>query len=408
MALIVQKFGGTSVANIERLKNVAKRVIRTKEEGHDVVVVVSAMAGETDSLLELAHSAAKRPSEREVDVILATGEQKTAALLAIILSDMGYKARSYLGHQVRIVTDNLYGRARIKTVESWRLIKDLKDGVIPVVAGFQGVDEDGNITTLGRGGSDTTAVALAVALRADLCEIFTDVDGVYTTDPNIYPKARKLKRISYEEMLEMASLGAKVLQIRSVEFAAKYKIPIHVRSSFSEEEGTLVCEEVKEMEKAVVSGITYDKNQSRIELVKIPDRPGVAARLFEVLSEAAIPVDMIIQTSSAEGAYANLAFTVSRSDFAKALELTEKIAQELGASDVLAEEEVAKVSIIGLGMRSQPGVAFKMFKTLANEGINIKMISTSEIKISCVIDPKYIELAVRSLHDAFGLEKEPL
>ncbi len=408
MALIVQKFGGTSVANIERLKNVAKRVIRTKEEGHDVVVVVSAMAGETDSLLELAHSAAKRPSEREVDVILATGEQKTAALLAIILSDMGYKARSYLGHQVRIVTDNLYGRARIKTVESWRLIKDLKDGVIPVVAGFQGVDEDGNITTLGRGGSDTTAVALAVALRADLCEIFTDVDGVYTTDPNIYPKARKLKRISYEEMLEMASLGAKVLQIRSVEFAAKYKMPIHVRSSFSEEEGTLVCEEVKEMEKAVVSGITYDKNQSRIELVKIPDRPGVAARLFEVLSEAAIPVDMIIQTSSAEGAYANLAFTVSRSDFAKALELTEKIAQELGASDVLAEEEVAKVSIIGLGMRSQPGVAFKMFKTLANEGINIKMISTSEIKISCVIDPKYIELAVRSLHDAFGLEKEPL
>lgn len=408
MALIVQKFGGTSVANIERLKNVAKRVIRTKEEGHDVVVVVSAMAGETDSLLELAHSAAKRPSEREVDVILATGEQKTAALLAIILSDMGYKARSYLGHQVRIVTDNLYGKARIKTVESWRLIKDLKDGVIPVVAGFQGVDEDGNITTLGRGGSDTTAVALAVALRADLCEIFTDVDGVYTTDPNIYPKARKLKRISYEEMLEMASLGAKVLQIRSVEFAAKYKMPIHVRSSFSEEEGTLVCEEVKEMEKAVVSGITYDKNQSRIELVKIPDRPGVAARLFEVLSEAAIPVDMIIQTSSAEGAYANLAFTVSRSDFAKALELTEKIAQELGASDVLAEEEVAKVSIIGLGMRSQPGVAFKMFKTLANEGINIKMISTSEIKISCVIDPKYIELAVRSLHDAFGLEKEPL
>lgn len=408
MALIVQKFGGTSVADLERLRNVAKRVIRTKEEGHDVVVVVSAMAGETDRLLELAHSAARRPSEREVDVILATGEQKTAALLAIILSDMGYKARSYLGHQVRIVTDNFYGRARIKTVESWRLIKDLKDGVIPVVAGFQGADEDGNITTLGRGGSDTTAVALAVALRADLCEIFTDVDGVYTTDPNIYPKARKLKRISYEEMLEMASLGAKVLQIRSVEFAAKYKMPIHVRSSFSDEEGTIVCEEVKEMEKAVVSGITYDKNQSRIELVKIPDKPGVAARLFEVLSEAAIPVDMIIQTSSAEGAYANLAFTVSRSDFIKALELTKKIAQELGASDVLAEEEVAKVSIVGLGMRSQPGVAFKMFKTLANEGINIKMISTSEIKISCVIDPKYIELAVRSLHDAFGLEKEPL
>jgi len=406
MALIVQKYGGTSVANLERLKNVARRVIKTREQGNDVVVVVSAMAGHTDELLRLAYQASSKPSEREVDVILATGEQISSALLAIILRDMGFRAKSYLGHQVRIITDNVFGKARIKTVETWRLLKDLKEGIIPVVAGFQGVDEEGNITTLGRGGSDTTAVALAVALRADMCEIYTDVDGVYTTDPNICEKARKLKRISYEEMLEMASLGAKVLQFRSVEFAAKYKIPIHVRSSFTEEEGTIVCEEVSEMEKALVSGITYDRNQSRIELVKVPDKPGVAARLFEALSDASIIVDMIIQTSSYEGPYANLAFTVSRSDFNKALEISKKIAQELGAQDVLYEEHVAKVSIVGLGMRSQPGVAFKAFKALADEGINIKMISTSEIKISCVIDPKYTELAVRALHEAFGLEKE--
>ncbi len=406
MALIVQKYGGTSVANLERLKNVARRVIKTREQGNDVVVVVSAMAGHTDQLLQLAYQASSNPSEREVDVILATGEQISSALLAIILRDMGFRAKSYLGHQVRIVTDNVFGKARIKTVESWRLLKDLKEGIIPVVAGFQGVDEEGNITTLGRGGSDTTAVALAVALRADMCEIYTDVDGVYTTDPNICEKARKLKRISYEEMLEMASLGAKVLQFRSVEFAAKYKIPIHVRSSFTEDEGTIVCEEASDMEKALVSGITYDRNQSRIELVKVPDKPGVAARLFEALSDASIIVDMIIQTSSYEGPYANLAFTVSRSDFNKALEISKKIAQELGAQDVLYEEHVAKVSIVGLGMRSQPGVAFKAFKALADEGINIKMISTSEIKISCIIDPKYTELAVRALHDAFGLEKE--
>lgn len=404
--MIVQKYGGTSVADLDRIRNVARRVSKARQEGHDVVVVVSAMAGQTDRLLELCREAAGRPCEREVDVVLATGEQVTAALLAMVLKDMGYQARSYLGHQVRIVTDSVFGRARIKTVDSWRLIKDLKEGVIPVVAGFQGVDEEGNITTLGRGGSDTTAVALAVALRADLCEIYTDVDGVYTTDPNICPKARKLKKISYEEMLEMASLGAKVLQIRSVEFAAKYKVPLHVRSSFTEEEGTIVCEEEKEMEKAVVSGVTYDRNQSRIELVRIPDKPGVAAKLFEALSDASIPVDMIIQTSSAEGPYANLAFTVSRTDFAKALEITKRVAQELGASDVLYEEEVAKVSVVGLGMRSQPGVAYKMFRTLAAEGINIKMISTSEIKISCVIEPKYTELAVRALHDAFGLDRE--
>ncbi|HEX15595.1 MAG TPA: aspartate kinase [Deltaproteobacteria bacterium] len=405
MALIVQKYGGTSVANLDRIRNVAHRVIRTREAGHDVVVVVSAMAGETDRLLNLAHQAAERPSEREVDVILATGEQVTSALLAIVLQDMGYKAKSYLGHQVKIVTDSVHGRARIQSVDSYRLLGDLREGIIPVVAGFQGEAEGGDITTLGRGGSDTTAVALAAALGADVCEIYTDVDGVYTTDPNIYDKARKLRRISYEEMLEMASLGAKVLQIRAVEFAAKYKVPLHVRSSFSDEEGTIVCEEDEEMEKAVVSGVTYDRNQSRIELIKVPDRPGVAAKLFQALSHASIPIDMIIQTSSSEGQYANLAFTVSKTDYPKALEIAREVARELGAQDVLSEEEVAKVSIVGIGMRSHTGVASKMFQTLANEGINIKMISTSEIKISCIIEPKYTELAVRALHDAFGLER---
>ncbi len=405
MALIVQKYGGTSVANLERIRNVARRVIRTREAGHDVVVVVSAMAGETDRLLHLAHQAAERPSEREVDVILATGEQVTSALLAIVLQDMGYKAKSYLGHQVKIATDSVHGRARIQSVDSYRLLGDLREGIIPVVAGFQGEAEGGDITTLGRGGSDTTAVALAAALGADVCEIYTDVDGVYTTDPNIYDKARKLRRISYEEMLEMASLGAKVLQIRAVEFAAKYKVPLHVRSSFSDEEGTTVCEEDEEMEKAVVSGVTYDRNQSRIELIKVPDRPGVAAKLFQALSHASIPIDMIIQTSSSEGQYANLAFTVSKTDYPKALEIAREVARELGAQDVLSEEEVAKVSIVGIGMRSHTGVASKMFQTLANEGINIKMISTSEIKISCIIEPKYTELAVRALHDAFGLER---
>ncbi|RLA78999.1 MAG: aspartate kinase [Deltaproteobacteria bacterium] len=405
MALIVQKYGGTSVANLDRIRNVAHRVIRTREAGHDVVVVVSAMAGETDRLLNLAHQAAESPSEREVDVILATGEQVTSALLAIVLQDMGYKAKSYLGHQVKIVTDSVHGRARIQSVDSYRLLGDLREGIIPVVAGFQGEAEGGDITTLGRGGSDTTAVALAAALGADVCEIYTDVDGVYTTDPNIYDKARKLRRISYEEMLEMASLGAKVLQIRAVEFAAKYKVPLHVRSSFSDEEGTIVCEEDEEMEKAVVSGVTYDRNQSRIELIKVPDRPGVAAKLFQALSHASIPIDMIIQTSSSEGQYANLAFTVSKTDYPKALEIAREVARELGAQDVLSEEEVAKVSIVGIGMRSHTGVASKMFQTLANEGINIKMISTSEIKISCIIEPKYTELAVRALHDAFGLER---
>lgn len=406
MALIVQKYGGTSVANLERIRNVARRVAKTFEAGHQVVVVVSAMAGETDRLLQLAYEASSQPPEREIDVILATGEQVSSALLSIVLSSLGLKARSYLGHQVKILTDSAHTKARIKSVGVERIRADLDEGIIPVVAGFQGEDEQGDITTLGRGGSDTTAVALAAALKADLCEIYTDVEGVYTTDPNICEKARKLDRISYEEMLEMSSLGAKVLQIRSVEFAMKYRVPLHVRSSFSEEEGTRVCEEDERMERAVVSGVTYDRNQTRIEIARVPDRPGVAARLFDALTEANIVVDMIIQTSSQEAGYANMAFTVSRGDFSEALEVARRVAEELGAEEVLSEEEVAKVSIVGVGMKSHTGVASRMFSALAKEGINIKMISTSEIKISCIIDDKYTELAVRALHDAFSLEKE--
>ncbi len=391
---------------MERIRNVAERVAGTFEAGHQVVVVVSAMAGETDRLLQLAYEASPQPPEREIDVILATGEQVSSALLAIVLSSMGLKARSYLGHQVKIVTDSAHTKARIKSVGVEKIRADLEEGIIPVVAGFQGEDEQGDITTLGRGGSDTTAVALAAALKADLCEIYTDVEGVYTTDPNICEKARKLDRISYEEMLEMSSLGAKVLQIRSVEFAMKYRVPLHVRSSFSEEEGTIVCEEDERMERAVVSGVTYDRNQTRIEIARVPDRPGVAARLFDALTEANIVVDMIIQTSSTKAGYANMAFTVSRGDFSKALEVARRVAEELGAEEVLSEEEVAKVSIVGMGMKSHTGVASRMFSALAKEGINIKMISTSEIKISCIIDDKYTELAVRALHDAFSLEKE--
>ncbi|RLB06389.1 MAG: aspartate kinase [Deltaproteobacteria bacterium] len=406
MALIVQKYGGTSVANLDRIKEVAKRVIKTREEGYDVVVVVSAMAGETDRLLNLAREAAPEPDERELDVILATGEQISSALLAIVLNSMGYKAKSYLGHQIKITTDSFHGKARITSVDAEKIFSDLHEGRIVVVAGFQGEDERGDITTLGRGGSDTTAVAIAAVLGADLCEIYTDVDGVYTTDPNICEQARKLDRISYDEMLEMASLGTKVLQIRSVEFAKKYGVTIHVRSSFNETKGTIVCEEDTEMEKALVSGVTYDKNQARIEITKVPDRPGVAARFFDAISAANIVVDMIIQTASLEEGYANMAFTISKTDFPRALGIARSLARELGAKDVIAEEDVAKVSMVGVGMRSHSGVASKMFRALAKEGINIKMISTSEIKISCIIDTKYTELAVRSLHEAFELGKE--
>lgn len=405
MALVVQKYGGTSVGDIERIKNVAHRVLRTKSEGHQVVVVVSAMAGETDRLIRLAQQVTPTPDERELDVLISTGEQVSIALLAMALKAMGADSKSYVAFQIKIATDSAFGKARITGIESERILTDLRDGKIVVVAGFQGVDEEDNITTLGRGGSDTTAVAIAAALKADVCEIYTDVDGVYTTDPNICPKARKLPKISYDEMLEMASLGAKVLQIRSVEFAKKYDVPIHVRSSFNDNPGTIVCKEDKEMEKVVVSGITYNKNEARIEVMRLPDVPGVAAKLFKPIADANIVVDMIIQTSSTEKGYADVAFTVPKSDFAKALQIVKETAKELDGKEVKSNEDIAKVSIVGVGMRSHSNVAAQMFSALAKEGINIQMISTSEIKISCVIDSKYTELAVRTLHDAFGLDQ---
>ena len=405
MALVVQKYGGTSVGDIERIKNVARRVINTKKQGHEVVVVVSAMAGETDKLLRLAQQVTPNPDERELDVLVSTGEQVSIALLAIALKSMNYDAKSYLGFQIKIATDSAFGKARITGIESERILDDLKNGRVVVVAGFQGADEADNITTLGRGGSDTTAVAVAAAMKADICEIYTDVDGVYTTDPNIYPKARKLSKISYDEMLEMASLGAKVLQIRSVEFAKKYDVPIHVRSSFNDNPGTIVCKEDKEMERVIVSGVTYNKNEAKIEIMRAPDVPGVAAKLFKPIADANIVVDMIIQTSSTDKGYADVAFTVPKTDFTKALQIVKTTVKELGGKEVVADENIAKVSIVGVGMRSHSNVATKMFSALAEEGINIHMISTSEIKISCIIDSKYTELAVRALHDAFELDK---
>jgi aspartate kinase len=405
MALIVQKYGGTSVANLERFRNVARRVVKTKDQGNDVVVVVSAMAGETDRLLTLAKEATLDPDERELDVLLATGEQVSSALLAIVLNSMGYPVKSFLGHQIKIGTDSAYGKARITSIDAGKIFSEVREGQIVVVAGFQGEDEQGNITTLGRGGSDTTAVAIAAALKADLCEIYTDVDGVFTTNPNICAQARKINRISYDEMLEMASLGAKVLQTRSVEFAKKYGVTLHVRSSFHEGEGTIVCEEDVDMEQVLVSGVTYDTNQARIEIARVPDRPGIAAQFFAAINKENILVDMIIQTTSLEEGFANMAFTISKGDFPKALTIARSLAKELGAKEVIAEDDVAKVSMIGAGMRSHSGVASKMFGVLAQEGINIKMISTSEIKISCIIDTKYTELAVRSLHEAFALGK---
>ncbi len=404
MALIVQKYGGTSVANIDRIRNVANRVIRRHQAGDHVVVVLSAMSGVTDRLIELAHQVTADPNDRELDVLLATGEQTTVALLAMMLNSMGFPAVSLLGFQAEIVTNNSYGRARIKEIHVERIKKALEQKNIVTVAGFQGWTSDRDITTLGRGGSDTSAVALAAALSADSCEIYTDVDGVYTTDPNICSKAKKLKKISYNEMLEAASLGAKVLQIRSVEFAKKYSVPIHVRSSFNEEEGTMVVKEETDMEKVAVSGIAYDKNQARITLRKVPDQPGIAAKIFASLAKSQIVVDMIIQNTRAAG-LTDLTFTVSKSDYKKALEIQKKVAREIKAEDVYSDEHITKVSIIGVGMRSHSGVAGKMFSVLANENINIMMISTSEIKISCLISEKYTELAVRALHDAFELDK---
>jgi len=405
MALVVQKYGGTSVGDVERIKNVARRVLNAKKQGHELVVVVSAMAGETDKLIRLAQQITPVPDERELDVLVSTGEQVSIALLAMALKSMDCDSKSYLGFQIKIATDSVFGKARISSIDSEKMRQDLKEGRIVVVAGFQGVDDSGNITTLGRGGSDTSAVAVAAALEADVCEIYTDVDGVYTTDPNVYPRARKLSRISYDEMLEMASLGAKVLQIRSVEFAKKYDVPIHVRSSFNDNPGTIVCKEDKEMEKVVVSGVTYNKNEAKIEVMRLPDTPGVAAKLFKPIADANIVVDMIIQTSSTEKGCADVAFTVPKSDFAKTLQIIKETNKEFGGKEVKFNEDIAKVSIVGVGMRSHSNVATQMFSALAKEGINIHMISTSEIKISCVIDSKYTELAVRALHDAFELDK---
>ncbi len=406
MAIKVQKFGGTSVADIKRIKNVAKRVGKVYDEGDRVVVVLSAMAGVTDSLISLACEASDDPDKRELDVLLATGEQTTASILAMILKSMGYKAQSLLGFQAGILTDNSSGKARIINIEADRITELLDSDTIVVVAGFQGRDNIGDITTLGRGGSDTTAVAIASAINADICEIFTDVDGVYTTDPRTCNLARKINRISYEEMLEMAILGAKVLQIRSVEFAKKYNVPIHVRSSFTEEEGTMVVNETKDMESIIVSGITCDMNEARITLKKVPDQPGISAKIFTPLAEHNIMVDMIIQNTRS-GGDTDLSFTVTIDDFDRATEISKKVAEEIGAAEVMtAEEDIAKVSVIGLGMKSHSGVAATMFQALASENINIRLISTSEIRISCIIKAKYAELAVRTLHSAFGLDKK--
>jgi aspartate kinase len=400
VGLIVQKYGGTSVGSVERIKNVAKKVVAAKQAGHDVVVVVSAMAGETNRLVGLAQQISELPDERERDVLLASGEQVSMALLALAINDMGHKARSFLAHQVRIETDNAYGKARIKSIDSTRVRKALKSGEIVVVAGFQGVDEDDNVTTLGRGGSDTSAVAVAAALNAEACEIYTDVDGVFTTDPNLCPAARKLDRISYEEMIEMASMGAKVLQIRSVELGMKFKVPIHVRSSFNDAPGTWVVEEDESMDEVLVSGVTYDKDEAKITLVSVPDQPGLAAQIFGPIADANIVVDMIIQNASEDGT-TDLTFTVPKADFKKARAIVEQTAKTIRAKGVNVDPDVAKVSIVGVGMRTHAGVAAKMFQILAREGINIEMISTSEIKVSVVIDAKQMEPAVRALHKVF-------
>jgi aspartate kinase len=405
MALIVQKYGGTSVANLERIRGVARRIAKTHRQGNDLVVILSAMAGITDNLISMANDISPSPDKRELDVLLATGEQTTSALLAMTLIAMGLPAQSLLGFQAEVLTDACHGNARITDIRTEKLRALLDRHHIVVVAGFQGCDPNGDITTLGRGGSDTSAVAIAAALKADACEIYTDVPGIFTADPNVCARAQKLPKISYEEMLEMASIGAKVLQIRSVEFAAKYNVPVHVRSSFSEEEGTMVLSEDSGMERLVVSGVTYNKNEARITLKKVPDQPGIAAKIFTPIAEAGISVDMIIQNTRA-GGQTDLTFTVARSDYHTALEIEKRVASRIQAEDVFGDDSIAKVSVTGVGMRSHPGVASKMFATLAWENINIMLISTSEIRISCLIEEKYAELAVRALHTAFGLDAD--
>ena len=404
MALIVQKYGGTSVGTIERIQRVADRVEKTQRDGNQVVVVLSAMSGETDRLIKLAHEVTATPDDREMDMLLSTGERVTIALLAMELRGRGVDARSFTGRQVGIMTDSAHTKARIARVMAGRLREALEQGVVPVVAGFQGINERSDVTTLGRGGSDLSAVAVAAALKADRCIIFTDVDGVYTADPNIVPAAKRIDKISYEEMLEMASLGAKVLQTRSVEFAAKFNVPVEVNSSFKEGKGTLVTKEDTDMEAAAVSGVTGDRNQAKITIIGVPDKPGIAARIFGPVAEANINVDMIIQNIS-QAALTDLSFTVPRADLKKAVPLIQGVAKDIEAKSVSVTEAIAKVSLIGVGMRSHSGVAAKMFNVLSHEGVNIMMISTSEIKISCVIDEKYLELAMRSLHSAFGLDQ---
>jgi aspartate kinase len=408
VALVVQKFGGTSVANLDRMRNVSELALRSQREGNQVVLIVSAMSGETNRLLGLAHQISATPDMRELDSLASTGEQVSAALVAMTIHQLGGKARSFLGHQVRISTDAAYTKARIQSIEGSKLLQAVQGGSIAVVAGFQGIDPDGSITTLGRGGSDTTAVAIAAAIKADVCEIYTDVDGVYTTDPNICPSARKIDRISYEEMLELASLGAKVLQIRSVEVAMKYGVPVHVRSSFSDRTGTMVVGE-DGFESVAVAGVAYDKGEAKVQLVRMKDKPGVVAKIFGMLAEHNVSVDMIIQSPSRGGKdTTDVTFTVAKTDLPRAKELIEKTAAEYGSEPVEYDPDIVKVSIVGLGMRSHAGVAAKMFGILAGEGINIQAISTSEIKISCIIAAKYTELAVRALHEGFGLDKAPV
>ncbi len=405
MALLVHKYGGTSVGTVERIHRVADKVAKAKEEGHRLVVVLSAMSGETDRLITLAHEVTKHPDEREMDLLLSTGERVTIALLAMELRGRGIDARSFTGRQVGIITDSAHTKARIARVAADRIREALKQGVIPIVAGFQGINEQSDVTTLGRGGSDLTAVALAAALKADRCVIYTDVDGIYTADPNVVPAARRLDRISYEEMLELASLGAKVLQSRSVEFAAKFNVPLEVQSSFTEGKGTLVVKEDADMEQVSVSSVTGDRHQAKVTIVGVPDRPGIAARIFGPIAEANVIVDMIIQNVS-QASLTDMSFTIPRADLPKAASLVKRIARDIDAKSVAVTESIAKVSLVGVGMRTHSGVAAKMFEVLSKEGINIMMISTAEIKISCVIEEKHLQQAMRALHKAFGLDRK--
>ena len=405
MALIVQKFGGTSVGSVDRIKEVAKKLIEFQQQGHNLVVVVSAMSGETNRLLGLASELNDNPRGRELDVLLSTGEQVTIALLCMALAQQGVQANSYTGSQVRILTDKTHNKARIMEIDDKKIRADLAKGRIVVVAGFQGCDELGNITTLGRGGSDTTAVALAAALDAEECQIYTDVDGVYTTDPRVVPEARRLDKITFEEMLEMASLGAKVLQIRSVEFASKYNVPLRVLSSFKDGGGTLITTEETEMEQALISGIAFNRDEAKLTILGVPDSPGIASQILGPIARQNIEVDMIIQNTGHDGT-TDFTFTVHRNDYENAMAVMEATAKALGAREVSGDDKITKISIVGVGMRSHAGIANTMFEALASEGINISMISTSEIKISVVVDEKYLELGVRTLHKAFELEQQ--